>query len=869
LYVNDFPSRFNVIVLLPKKTILDLRILLFEFPKRGQKLEKLKAFRHLRVAMEYQNSNRLRPVKVEYKEHGTQFIQTKEFINLLRQANNVFLIADNKNSLEDFAYMLKDYQINYEKVDVCRLCMLDNRITFLKKDVFFRNQEPMCYTCAMKEITDEGEFRGFKPNSKLSQSKSKFSQRIGELVKKFRDVSKIIKMFEPGFDGSKNPELTYYDTIKSKPEASRGYDINQFSLPQEFLDILKEENITELLPIQHIAIQNGLLDNANLLVVAPTGTGKTLIGELAGIPKLFKSMEGKMLYLGNLVALVNQKYENFKRRYGRYFNVAIRVGMSKIDVGNEEIIIVDEDIQNADIITASYEAFDFLLRKGKEEIERMGKISTIIIDEIQILDDEERGPILAGLIARLLVLFPEVQLIGLSATINNSDMIGKVIHLKSIFYDSRPVPLERHLILCKSEYEKQYNMIQLVKLEGKIVSQYGFKGSTIIFTNARWKTEFFADMLQNEKGINAMAYHGGLTYRDRKFIEAALERGLVQAVCTTYALGAGFDAPCSQVIFESMAMGIDLLAPNMYWNMMGRAGRFHMHPKGKIVMLAEIGRAYPGTVKTEDQIALELLDSQLEDLRLDFDPDTISSQVLAAIAAGINRNIEQFYEYLIGAKEELPYLLKGLKKNKLIESKAEFYEITTLGRAIALSFFTVDEGLMVVRLLKANEDLLNIAIQMEFFDNIYITENVKTIFLNEFKFNLPNKFITARIMGISAKVGRFKRKLRQYPWLSNAIALWQKVFFNCHCGNAPYCDCPLFVSNRKLVELRMDGLTPKRISRYLEKNFALKVYSGDLLRFFDNLIHRLQGIERLSVVIGRQDLADEIEKLIQKIEKPI
>ena len=88
--------------------------------------------------------------------------------------------------------------------------------------------------------------------------------------------------------------------------------------------------------------RKGLLRDENLLMIAPTGTGKTLVGELAGLRKLFNGDKGKMLYLGNLVALVNQKYELFKRRYGKQFNVAIRVGMSKLDVGEEDIIIVED-----------------------------------------------------------------------------------------------------------------------------------------------------------------------------------------------------------------------------------------------------------------------------------------------------------------------------------------------------------------------------------------------------------------------------------------------------------------------------------------------------------------------------------------------
>ena len=864
--MSKIPTRFNIIVFLPKKTTKQLRMTLFDLPKRGEKIRNFKGFQHLRVQLEYREGNRLRPVRIEFKEHGTQYYQPKKFIQLLRHAKNIYLVEDEKKSLEDLGRMLEDYQINYNTIEICRLCMLDNKITVLQKnDRYYRSQAvtfPMCLQCAMKEIGDESAFRGFKPNRK-------FLNRIeGLLKKKFQhNVNKILKMFEPGFDASKNPEFTLYDTIEAKDSAKIEYPIKSYNIPQEFLEILKKERITYLMSIQNLAMKNGLLRNESLLISAPTGTGKTLVGELAGISNLFRKDGGKFLYLANLVALVNQKHENFNHRY-RQFNVAIRVGMSKIDIGDEDLVIVDEDIQDADIICASYEAFDFLLRQGKEEVELLGKISTIVIDEIQTLEDEERGPILAGLIAKTFILFPEAQIIGLSATIGNAQEVGKMLHLKPIDYYDRPVPLERHLVLCKSEYEKIFNIIRLVRHESKQVSKFGYNGSTLIFTNARWRCEFLADLLR-ERGISAVAYHSGLTYFNRKLIEVDFDKGLIQAICTTFALGAGFDTPCSQVIFESCLMGIEVLTPNMFLNMSGRAGRFRRQERGKIVLLVEIGKNYHRTNKTEDQIALDLLESDTENLILDYSPDLIQSQVLAAIAAGIDTKIEEFYDYLVGAREDLSLLLKGLKKHKLIELKQNKYQVTTLGRAIALSFFSVEAGIMIAREITRREDPLTIALRLEFFNNVYITDEIKKIFLEELKIKLPNKFITGRIIGIAASVVKFKRRLRKFSWLAKSIALWQKVFFSCHCGNAPHCDCPLLTINRKLIQLRIEKrLTPKMISQFMERKFNLKVYAGDLLRFYDNLIHRLQGIQRIVRVLGKYEVFDDITALIRKIEKP-
>ena len=61
------------------------------------------------------------------------------------------------------------------------------------------------------------------------------------------------------------------------------------------------------------------------------------------------------------------------------------------------------------------------------------------------------------------------------------------------------------------------------------------------------------------------------------------------------------------------------------------------------------------------------------------------------------------------------------------------------------------------------------------------------------------------------------------------------------------------------------------ISQFMERKFNLKVYAGDLLRFYDNLIHRLQGIQRIVRVLSissKYEIFDDITELIRKIEKP-
>ena len=111
-------------------------------------------------------------------------------------------------------------------------------------------------------------------------------------------------------------------------------------------------------------------------------------------------------------------------------------------------------------------------------------VGTVVVDEIHMLDDDERGPRLKGLIRRLQTLFPDTQIIGLSATVKNTLEIAKEFRMKLVEYDKRPVPLERHLIFARSEHDKEDMMSRLAKQEYKKISAMGFHGQSIIFTNS-------------------------------------------------------------------------------------------------------------------------------------------------------------------------------------------------------------------------------------------------------------------------------------------------------------------------------------------------------------------------------------------------
>jgi len=90
-------------------------------------------------------------------------------------------------------------------------------------------------------------------------------------------------------------------------------------------------------------------------------------------------------------------------------------------------------------------------------------------------------------------------------------------------------------------------------------------------------------------------------------------------------------------------------------------------------------------------------------------------------------------------------------------------------------------------------------------------------------------------------------------------------FFNCECKDFPYCDCAMKKISRKIIEYRLRGLSPKRISKEFLK-YNLILYSGDIFSYLDSIVHRIEAFERISRIFNRKRLG-EIQKLKEKIEK--
>ena len=542
-----------------------------------------------------------------FKDNSTlneKLVPPGEVIKLLR-SQAVFL-ATKDEKVEKF---LKSLNIKVRHTQVCDYCAYEGNITIVNSSFSYNyNNQLICKDCALDTIKQEIKLQGFD---------KKIFRNLKSTLEKTGSLEKTLSVLDPHFDALKNKNLTLFDKTRKPRHIIPPVDMKRLKIPKKFKQILLDSGNTKLLPVQYLAIKEGLLKGEDLLVVSATGSGKTLVGELAGITEALKGK--KFIFLTPLVALANQKYRDFKKKYSKLgLKVAIKVGRNRVKAKGE-LNFPDSDVSKSNIVVATYEGVDYLLRNGNSA--SLSNLGVVLIDEIHMIDDEDRGTRLNGLIKRLKNLYPKTQIIGLSATVKNPEFLASEFNMKLVKYDERPVPLERHLVYVRNESQKRFLMLKLVQKEYNTKSKKGFRGQTIIFTNSRRKTHQIA----------AQAYHAGLSYYKKEKIEKDFDRGKISCVVTTAALAAGVDFPASQVIFDSLVMGNKWINPNEFSQMLGRAGRPTYHDRGIVYLLPEVGNEFAG--ESEEAMALDLLESNSEDVFIEYDEESAYEQILADISS--------------------------------------------------------------------------------------------------------------------------------------------------------------------------------------------------------------------------------------------
>ncbi|KAI6716850.1 hypothetical protein JHW43_000583 [Diplocarpon mali] len=430
---------------------------------------------------------------------------------------------------------------------------------------------------------------------------------------------------------------------------------------------------TKLNKIQSKCFPQAFNDDGNMLICAPTGSGKTNVGMLAILREIGKNRNPdtgeinldafKIVYIAPLKALVQEQVGNFGSRLKEY-----GITVSEL-TGDRQL--TKQQIAETQIIVTTPEKWDVITRKATD-LSYTNLVRLIIIDEIHLLHDD-RGPVLESIVSRTVRKMEQtgdpVRLVGLSATLPNYRDVASFLRvdpLKGMFHfdgSFRPCPLRQEFIgITEKKAIKQLKTMNDITYT-KVLEHVGNnRNQMIIFVHSRKETsktaryirdkalemETIGQILRSDAGsreaLNTEAdavndrelkdllpygfgiHHAGMSRPDRTSVEDLFNDGLIQVLVCTATLAWGVNLPAHTVIIKgtqvySPEKGSWVeLSPQDVLQMLGRAGRPQYDTYGEGIII---------TTQTEMQYYLSLLNQQLP----------IESQFVNKLADNLNAEI--------------------------------------------------------------------------------------------------------------------------------------------------------------------------------------------------------------------------------------
>ena len=374
----------------------------------------------------------------------------------------------------------------------------------------------------------------------------------------------------------------------------------------------------------------------SVVVCAPTGSGKTLIGEYAIHRAIARGR--RVFYTTPLKALSNQKLRDFREMFG-FDQVGLLTGDISINRDAPVLVMTTEIFRNMLYGTPIGEVGTSLTG-----------VEAVVLDECHYMNDRQRGTVWEE---SIIYCPPEIQLVALSATVANSDQLTDWIHqvhgpTELIYSDFRPVPLSFHFCNPKGLFplldDSQKRIHPRLKPKGGkmsgrmggsqrspkqdspslpyLVSQLQQRDMlpAIYFIFSRRNCDQAIEQVRNFSLVNPdeaarlkqqiddflernpeagragqveplyhgiAAHHAGILPAWKGLVEELFQQGLIKVVFATETLAAGINMPARTTVISSLSkrtdLGHRLLNASEFLQMAGRAGRRGMDVQGYVV----------------------------------------------------------------------------------------------------------------------------------------------------------------------------------------------------------------------------------------------------------------------------------------------
>lgn len=349
----------------------------------------------------------------------------------------------------------------------------------------------------------------------------------------------------------------------------------------------------------------------NFVLSSPTGSGKTVIMELAICRAVASNSTGqyKVVYQAPTKALCSERHRDWDRKF-------TQIGLKCAELTGDTDAAELSNVQSANIIVTTPEKWDSITRKWKDHEKLMGLIKLFLIDEIHILNDS-RGAVLEAVVSRMKSVGTNVRFVALSATVPNSHdvaaWLGKSFSKPYLSAsnerfgeDFRPVKLRKHVCGYAGYNDNDFAFEKMLDAKlPEVITKYSEQRPMMIFCATRssclrtaqliakwWSSRRDRDHLWNppsqalhiqgkenrdlvDSGV--AFHHAGLDQEDRHKVEQGFLKGDINVICCTSTLAVGVNLPCHLVIIKNtMAWTNGCMKEYSDLDMMqmlGRAGR--------------------------------------------------------------------------------------------------------------------------------------------------------------------------------------------------------------------------------------------------------------------------------------------------------
>uniref|UniRef100_F7ECQ5 Probable ATP-dependent DNA helicase HFM1 n=1 Tax=Callithrix jacchus TaxID=9483 RepID=F7ECQ5_CALJA len=506
-------------------------------------------------------------------------------------------------------------------------------------------------------------------------------------------------------------------------------------IPAKFRSIFKEFPYFNY--IQSKAFDDLLYTDRNFVICAPTGSGKTVVFELA-ITRLLMEVplpwsNVKIVYMAPIKALCSQRFDDWKEKFGP-------IGLNCKELTGDTVMDDLFEIQHAHIIMTTPEKWDSMTRKWRDN-SLVQLVRLFLIDEVHIVKDENRGPTLEVVVSRMKTVQSVSQtlrntstvipmrFVAVSATIPNAEDIAEwlsdgerpAVCLK-MDESHRPVKLQKVVLgfPCSSnQNEFKFDLTLDYKI-ASVIQMYSDQKPTLVFCATRKGVQQAASVLvkdakfimtvEQKQRLQKYAYsvrdsklrdvlkdgaayhHAGMELSDRKVVEGAFSVGDLPVLFTTSTLAMGVNLPAHLVVIKSTmhyAGGLfQEYSETDILQMIGRAGRPQFDTTATAVIMTRLSTRdkYIQMLACRDTVESSLHRHLIEHLNAEIVLHTITDVNIAL------EWIRSTLLYIRALKNPSHYgFASGLNKDG-IEAKLQELCLKNLNDLSSLDLIKMDEG---------------------------------------------------------------------------------------------------------------------------------------------------------------------------------